>query len=380
MSDPGAAPTTDASPAERSAARFHDLDALRAFAMLSGIALHAAVPFIPYWHEGDTGAGFLGGLFLVLHGFRMPLFFILSGFFTTMLWRSRGTRELLRHRMRRVALPFGLAILTILPAVGWTLATGLELAGNPAVPAADHPAAWFPVSHLWFLWFLILMVGGFALVVTGIGRISWPTRLSMSASRIGLPLAAAVLVLAAVAAQSRMTQDLFGPDTSEGLVPIPRVFAVYACCFAWGALIFGRRASGDLPVIRVMGRWWGLSLLGAAAAFAVGNTLLEPGWRAAVVQVAYAVLASCGSIGLFGRFFSGDNPRIRWLSDSSYWLYLAHLPLVFLGQGLAVRWGLPPLAAFVLIFTTVTALLLISYRYGVRYTRLGTLLNGPRSR
>jgi fucose 4-O-acetylase-like acetyltransferase len=72
--------------------RRYDLDAIRGFAMLLGIVLHAAIPFMPYWQDGDVGGGFLSGLFEFIHGFRMPLFFILSGYFTTMLWRGQGMR------------------------------------------------------------------------------------------------------------------------------------------------------------------------------------------------------------------------------------------------------------------------------------------------
>ena len=31
-----------------------------------------------------------------IHGFRMPLFFVVSGFFAAMLWRQRGMKEMLK--------------------------------------------------------------------------------------------------------------------------------------------------------------------------------------------------------------------------------------------------------------------------------------------
>ena len=79
-------------------ARRHDLDALRAVAMLLGIVLHGLMPFMPglsVIHDTQT-AGWVWILFLGIHGFRMPLFFLVSGFFTAMLWHKRGVQSMLR--------------------------------------------------------------------------------------------------------------------------------------------------------------------------------------------------------------------------------------------------------------------------------------------
>ncbi len=99
--------------------RRYDLDALRAAAMLLGIALHAGLSFTPFpWPVQDAQqSGIFGLLFAAIHGFRMPVFFVLSGFFTAMLWRGRGLKSLLSHRFRRVFLSFLLGLVTIVPAV-----------------------------------------------------------------------------------------------------------------------------------------------------------------------------------------------------------------------------------------------------------------------
>ena len=120
--------------------RRYDLDALRATAMLLGIVLHAGLSFMPFpWPVQDTRqSDFFGLLLAAIHGFRMPVFFVLSGFFTAMLWRGRGLKPVLSHRLRRVLLPFLLGLVTIIPAMnwisGWAIASGLEA---NAVKAAE---------------------------------------------------------------------------------------------------------------------------------------------------------------------------------------------------------------------------------------------------
>ena len=131
--------------------RYHDLDALRAFAMLLGIVLHGAISFfpMPIWPAQDLRQPEIevpaalavtleqAGLELpqsvnlyemvlhAIHGFRLPLFFWVSGFFTTMLWRNRGLYQLARHRAMRVLLPLAI----FLPVI-WILLIPVSMYGD----------------------------------------------------------------------------------------------------------------------------------------------------------------------------------------------------------------------------------------------------------
>lgn len=75
-----------------------------------------------------------------------------------------------------------------------------------------------------------------------------------------------------------------------------------------------------------------------------------------------------------------ENHTIRYLSDSSYWLYLAHLPLCIAGQAVISHWPLPVWVKLPLLSVMLIAFLLLTYHFLVRYTWLGRLLNGPRKR
>jgi hypothetical protein len=66
------------------------------------------------------------------------------------------------------------------------------------------------------------------------------------------------------------------------------------------------------------------------------------------------------------------------MSDSAYWLYLAHLPLVIYLQIVVADWPGWLLAKAALVNGVALAVLLGSYQLCVRHTWIGAMLNGPR--
>ena len=501
--------------------RWHDLDALRGFAMLLGIGLHAALAFFPlFWPIQDRHAGF-EGLFdefvTAVHGFRMPLFFLLSGFFTTMLWRRRGLGALVWHRVRRIGLPLALGMITVVPAIDWVSERALESAsegGNWERTAAfeagsrgdiwtpiflnepggvdkaieagadvntrgddkwtplhlaavmDQPStvykllaagadpeplnikgetplvmavwagsvgsadmlvaygatdlrwsaesqwedlSWFGLGrpelgetersptdddlgleswvdsfhHLWFLWFLCWLVAGFALLAPVIEKVAQPIAESVWRRRL-LWLLVPMAYPLQLAMGGGGDWPTFGPDTSIGLLPAPHVLAYYAVFFAFGAFTYDTRADDDQPLIDRMGRRWPIVLpVTLFVVLPVGlDKTYESGewWAACLLQVLYVWGMSFGLIGLFRRVFATERRGVRYLSDASYWMYVVHLPLVMAAQWWVRDWDVPAIPKFVLVCLGVSAILLASYRAFVRYTPIGTMLNGRRTR
>ncbi len=115
--------------------------------MLLGIVLHASLSFFPaFWIVTDCrqepGFGFI---FSAIHGFRMPLFFVMSGFFSAMLLHRRGWKSLVKQRFHRVFLPLLLGMVTVVP-----LTVGISALAMSSAPLKSEgtPSAG-DASNLW---------------------------------------------------------------------------------------------------------------------------------------------------------------------------------------------------------------------------------------
>ena len=91
-----------------------------------------------------------------------------------------------------------------------------------------------------------------------------------------------------------------------------------------------------------------------------------------------AILFSYAFIGLAESRFSAYSSKLRFVSDGSYWIYLIHLPVVsFLTFSMFKIPVWIEIKFFVAII--VSAIIgLITYKYLVRSTLIGVLLNGKR--
>jgi Acyltransferase family/Ankyrin repeats (3 copies) len=540
--------------------RRHDLDALRATAMLLGIAYHVALSFASGfpWMVQDVSQSKSAYIFQAfVHGFRMQLFMLVSGFFTAMLWRQKGLKALIWHRFRRVLIPCLLGLVTIVPAMIWagsfasarnqkskasepasaniwsairlgdakamnehlkvagaltnlhalygtTPLTWAALTGQRDLAAslvdrgadvmgrnrdggtALHAAAFMgeadvvnllvlrgtdvnatsssgesplksasqsfdvvqyiagllglpadkekvlkgreriiqqlksagakdvtgtgdqpstgstkladvykgltenPVFILvWFLWFLVWLVGVFclyALIADKLGWKSTPAWLTLSPTTL---LWLVPLTMFPGWFMGSGDGD-FGPDTSMGVLPMPHVFAYYALFFFFGVVYhdvndttgrLGIHWRWILPVALLVVFPMALEL--STGAFGIRGAIFPQKYlhvMAVAFQALYAWLMAFGCMGMFRSLLTRENKTIRYLSDSSYWLYLAHLPLCIAAQAVIHTWPLSVWIKWPLLSIALTGFLLLTYHYLVRYTPIGTLLNGPRKR
>lgn len=91
--------------------RFHGLDCVRAAAMLLGVFYHA-IQSNMFTPDGLTSS--MASAFVVmefLHCFRMPLFFMVSGFFCAMMLHKYGLKKYLVKRLFRILIPMLIGVI-----------------------------------------------------------------------------------------------------------------------------------------------------------------------------------------------------------------------------------------------------------------------------
>lgn len=398
--------------------RFYALDASRALALLLGIFYHGIESFIQYkpgnayFTHDNTGSSLLDFVFFTLHSFRMHAFFLIAGFFAHQLYHKRGVAGFVEHRFKRVILPFVLfwpPLHLIFRALRIWGRQRLKDFSETAEQQAVSPwltswsefwsGQWFnpegllmPLYHLWFLYYLVLFCGTALLVrpllvavLNSMGKFR-PRFDSFFRQLMYKPWAAWVIGLVVAVAMLRMNK-LFGVDTpNNNLIPNTRPFLVYSLFFALGWLL--RRQSEVLPQLKTHRHvtlfFSGCLLAGVYVYFLSqsGRAWADTGsvLRSDHVYKACYGLASTGLVfaflGYMLHFFSRPNTTFRYLADASYWMYLAHFPLVVVLQILVSAQPWPWLLKVAIIFGVSIAMLLVSYHYLVRDRWLGTLLNG----
>ena len=351
--------------------RYHGLDLLRAVAMMLGLLMHASMAYsLPEVAlsmglepvREDSIADWIYLLMGWIHQWRMPVFFVLAGFFGAMMLERRGAGGFFRDRLLRI----GVALLVF--------ATALDLLSPPYKGE---------LGHLWFLYYLMgiaALASALAWILvrsSGAARVArglaWPAKRLSTASLYLLPLIA-LTPLAREQGWAIIPERL-------GDFHLPS-FAYYALIFAIGAALYQHRS-----VLQTIQRWPVIigSLIVATLCMLLAMEALFAleGFKGSWLEWApFSAISTAGwclfFIGLSLRVLRGPNAVVSWFVGLSYGIYILHLyPSVGVGA-IFLSWGWSAGEAF---WPTVLATFIASvalYYVLIRFTPLDWLLAGPR--
>lgn len=315
------------------------MDNLRALAMLAGVFFHAALAYSPiaqpFFPTADrSSSAWVDVPVWFLHLFRMPLFFVVAGFFTALQVQRKGMGGMLRSRWIRVGIPF----LIFMPLVHIAItADTLHAARTVAHPSpllgfirdllAMGPLPSMPPGsgHLWFLYYLLLFCV-LAWVARAFGLGHWLTKLSRIRSA-WLLIAMPLLVLPSLA-------SIPAPHPApESLLPQIWAIGYFGAFFVLGAML--QQQPPLLEKLKHHAMWllaaslilyalflWALGGSGRAPSPSAGHGLI------ALLEAAISVWMTVACVTLGQRFLQRSNRVMRYLAGASYWIYLAHLPVL----------------------------------------------------
>jgi glucans biosynthesis protein C len=381
--------------------RLHGLDALRGFALLLGVVLHAAMAYtpMPMWVVIDSQTSpIAGALFFAIHLFRMTAFFLIAGLFAHMMIGRRGVGGFIRDRLSRIAGPLAAFWTPVFAGIVAVL-IWVAVINNGGVMPTDAPppppmtVGNFPLTHLWFLWVLLILYAALLVLRAPFAALDRSGGWGRAVDRLTGVLIGPwtpVILAAPLAVALYLTPDwipFFGiPTPDRGLVPNPAALTAFGVAFGFGALIDRRRDL--LTGIRSLWAPFTVMALGTGtAAFLlsggvipslvpVTDTQTKTGMAALYAFAVYTGALAAMALAL--RFASGVSGVRRYLADASYWVYIVHLPLVMVGQVLMLGLDWPWFAKLTAVVAGVMALSLITYELLIRHSFMGRWLNGRR--
>ncbi|HEX7814022.1 acyltransferase family protein [Dyella sp.] len=352
------------------------MDNLRALAMLAGVIFHAALAYSPMvhgiWPVADRqSSNAIDAIAWWLHMFRMPLFFVVAGFFAAMLVARRGLWNMFRSRLRRILVPLVVGLPIVWSSTYWLTVLAARTVRYPSPMlawirryASNHGSVPFipGLAHLWFLAYLML----FTILVWVVSTMEtgrWHARMK---TRKASWLIAWLLPLVLSLALGATSQPFPAPESL-----LPQLWAVifFGAYFGLGYHLYLYRAFID--DIKTLAPWLFIAAM-------VAYVVLHGSWSHADMHddAIKAALESCVGCWLTlcclvagWTWLDISNRLLRWLADASYWVYLVHLPIL-----LGVQYGLLDLEwhwSLKLVVSVLLTLLVCLASYSLLVARTG---------
>jgi len=358
--------------------RIYYMDSMRAALMMLGVVLHSAQVYNPHreWLVySDNPVNTMMYVVSFIHIFRMPAFFVVSGFFCHFTLLRYDIKKFLNVRIRRLIIPFFATAVTlnsiqafVLSYTGWRNFDFIRY-----VDRGEY------VSHLWFLLSLTIYFLSVAFLANFFKK--YAAFISDRVSRIFLfmPPTAVILLL---------------PFISIGILALGKigfplyknffgVFDVFRLCQYLPYFLFGMMLSYKPEhLFRLRsGKTTCMLLCAALTSTALFRVIPLDGLAQSAVETWYSHFCSWTGVAvcfyLFHKFMNRASSRALFLSDASYTVYLFHHLLVLLFGLLCIHFGVSALVGVPAMIIVIFALTLLIHKYVIlRFPLMRRLFNG----
>ncbi|MGU3412155.1 glucans biosynthesis protein MdoC [Enterobacteriaceae bacterium C34A] len=365
--------------------REYFLDSIRAWLMLLGIPFHISLIYSSHtWHVNSVEPSWWLTLFNdFIHSFRMQVFFVISGYFSYMLFLRYPMKKWWTVRVERVGIP----MLTAIPLL--TLPQFLMLQHVTGKTETWHTLtgyqkyntlAWELISHLWFL--LVLVV----LTTLGLALFHWIKKRQQASivaffSNVTMgQLTGLFLALGMVYAIIRRTLFIvYPPILSDGMFN----FVVMQTLFYLPFFILGAQAFVNPRLKELFTTPSPWCMAGALLGFIAYRLNQQYGsgdaWMYETEYVITMVLGlwMVNVVFAFGhRMLNFKSSRVTYFVNASLFIYLVHHPLTLLYGAWIAPVIHSNLLGFIIGLVFVVGIAVILYELHLRVPLLRFLFSG----
>ncbi|WP_312685599.1 glucans biosynthesis protein MdoC [Kosakonia sp.] len=363
------------------AQREYFLDSIRAWLMLLGIPFHISLIYSSHmWHVNSAYPSWWLTLFNdAIHAFRMQVFFVISGYFSYMLYLRYPMKRWWTVRVERVGIPMLTAIpLLTLPQFIMLQYVKDKTSEWHTLSTYDkfNTLAWELISHLWFLLVLVILTTVSMWLFKKIKNNAERFLGSISMGKLTLwfllfgIIWAAIRRIILVISPEILRDALFNFTVMQSLFYIP--------FFLLGALTFINPRLKTLFTTPSIGCAVG-SLLAFSAYLLNQRYGSGEGWmyeNEAVITMLLGLWMVNVVFSLGHRLLNFQSARVTYFVNASLFIYLVHHPLTLLFGA----WITPHIQSNLLGFITglvfVVGIAILLYEVHLRIPLLRFLFSG----
>ena len=360
--------------------RFHSLDFLRAFALLMGVLLHILMLFLEPFDGSEPRLG-ASIIFIWIHTWRMPLFMLLAGFFTTLSLSKRNTGNYAFNRLIRLGVPLFL-LWSVIPAIDEEASRLFRVPELLSWLFYDVPFT-FRLDHLWFLYYLLIFYSVLLLIKTAVPVIySFILGFELSLSRVLMVWLPILILLSPL---NKPTGGILGEiPTTFGEINLGSMLFM-ASFFMIGMQTY--KSSQFLENLQRI-RFWLPSLIVFSlipiGLLAWGGLKDEPFafsgllelWIVNSLSGSAALFLVLSIMGLAMHKISSSGQILRWLVKLSYPIYVFHLMFVISVSVTLMFFGINDWIVVLLGFASGILFPVIIYYAFISWTPLDWVFNG----
>lgn len=371
----------------QSNSRIIGMDYLRVLAALLGIVLHSALPYADIHHNfpwpdlSQQHSMILDTLVGVIHMFRMPVFFLLAGFFAYVIWHKSKEFGFVLNRAKRILLPF--LVCWLGPSIFYlAMSLVINLVAHHKISISQFFSHQQYTYGYWFLYYLLLMYTLTLIVLWCKKLITSKLKLSLgrffsSSKKLNVG-AFIILVVIALFLQVLSISAWYTPTPFRIETNIPILFS-YTLFYLVGWQLASNREVLD----KIQHYSRALLIAGLLVFFPVFCFLYINYFHSILIKhVGVSLFYLSGwftTLGLVGWFVKSCHKKsklINYLADASYWIYLVQIPIILMLQGMLQYADLSIYSKFLLVSGITFLICIAGYQLFVRKRKWMAYIDG----